>query len=228
MTKIGEIKKARELGRPRLTDKYIWWLCPVCNKPRWIQMRHGKPAYPKCRRCSNLELTQRPHRKPRYSMVGENNPHWRGGLVESVCLECSKPFSVKPSVIKKGYGKFCSYLCWNIYNRRLGVFSNIPTKPEGEIIDICKKYHLPYKYVGDGQVWLGNCNPDFINTNGKKQVIEMLGTYWHPLFDGARKIEHYRQFSFDCLIIWEDEFHIPNKVDKKLKRFNLKGKHNDQ
>ena len=36
-----------------------------------------------------------------------------------------------------------------------------------------------YKFVGDGQVIIGWFNPDFININGQKKIIELYGDYWH-------------------------------------------------
>jgi len=94
-----------------------------------------------------------------------------------------------------------------------------PNKIEQSLIDLIKKSNLPCKFVGNGEVWLGNRNPDFINTNGKKQVIELFGTHWHPVFDVADRVEHYKQYGFDALIIWEDELRKPDKVIKKIKRF---------
>lgn len=66
-----------------------------------------------------------------------------------------------------------------------------------------------WKYVGDGQVWIEGKNPDFINIDGKKQVIEMFGIYWHDpnLFPNRptedELIAHYKKFEFDCLVLWE-------------------------
>ena len=103
-----------------------------------------------------------------------------------------------------------------------------PNKPESRFIELCKKYSLPYKYVGDGQFWLGYPpkNPDFLNTNGVKQVVEIDGVYWH--FERHQKINpnltreevedrekaHYSKYSFDCVIVWEDDSdeQILNKV----------------
>jgi len=71
--------------------------------------------------------------------------------------------------------------------------------------------HFPseWKYVGDYQVWIGGRNPDFINVNGKKQVIEVFGVYWHDseLFpnrpSAVELIAHYKNYGFDCLVLWE-------------------------
>jgi G:T-mismatch repair DNA endonuclease (very short patch repair protein) len=35
----------------------------------------------------------------------------------------------------------------------------------------------------------------------------------------AKKKEHYKQYGFDCLIIWEDELKDIDKVVTKIKRF---------
>lgn len=88
------------------------------------------------------------------------------------------------------------------------------TKPELEFMRICKKYNLPFKYVGDGQVWIGKLNPDFINIDGKKEVVEIFGEYWHSpvlrknlretaTYEGRRK--RFKEYGFDCKIIWENE-----------------------
>jgi very-short-patch-repair endonuclease len=44
---------------------------------------------------------------------------------------------------------------------------------EIKFLDYIKKNNLPYKFVGNGKVWIENCNPDFVNTDGKKIAIEV-------------------------------------------------------
>jgi hypothetical protein len=43
MPEIGEIRSAKELGRPnkRGWTKYIWAACQQCNKTRWVRMSKG-------------------------------------------------------------------------------------------------------------------------------------------------------------------------------------------
>jgi len=103
-----------------------------------------------------------------------------------------------------------------------GIYFTKPTKPERILIGLIKANNLPYKYVGDGQFILGGNCPDFININGKKQIIEVFGTYWHDIFDVARKKEHYRQYGFDTLIIWENEFKNEKATLKKVQSFTRK------
>jgi len=154
--------------------------------------------------------------------IGDKNNLWKGGKVSRTCKECGKEFEVFPYTIDLGYGDFCSNRCVMIYYRRQGKYRQSPNKVEQVIIDLISANNLPFRYSGNGDVWLGNRNPDFINVNGKKQVIELFGTYWHPVFDVANRTEHYKQYGFDCLVIWEDELKTPDKVIAKLKKYDRK------
>lgn len=84
------------------------------------------------------------------------------------------------------------------------------------ILDRC----LPnmWKYVGNGELIIGGHCPDFVNTNGRKEVIELFGTYWHNLFDIAKKKAHYHKFGFKVAIIWEDELKNEKRLLVSLKR----------
>jgi len=89
-----------------------------------------------------------------------------------------------------------------------------PTKPEKKMMEIIKEYNLPYKYVGDGSFWIGknpSVNPDFINVNGAKKVIEVFGDYWHRN-DNGRREKQLKNYGYKCIVIWESEF---KKFSKK-------------
>lgn len=96
-----------------------------------------------------------------------------------------------------------------------------PNKPEQRLIRVAKDNNLPIRYVGDGQVIIGRMNPDFINTNGKKEVVEVFGDYWHSekkvrswKETELGRIMAYKVFGFDCIIIWEHE--IKTMTDDEL------------
>jgi len=65
-----------------------------------------------------------------------------------------------------------------------------------------------WKYVGNNEVRVGSRNPDFININGRKAVIELFGTYYHnPVYFPEKRteeetMEDYRKYGFDCLVVW--------------------------
>lgn len=100
--------------------------------------------------------------------------------------------------------------------------SKRPTRPEQRLLTLIGNEGLPFKYVGDGQFILGGKCPDFLNTNGKKQLIELFGVHWHGIFDVAERTEHFRQYGFDTLVIWEDELEKPGVVISKIKKFGRK------
>lgn len=88
------------------------------------------------------------------------------------------------------------------------------TKPELIFEKICKKDNLPFKYTGDGSFWIENMNPDFVECNGKKIVVEIFGDYWHsPLLNRNLK-EHgtlnYRKkilkkYGWKLIVFWETD-----------------------
>lgn len=108
--------------------------------------------------------------------------------------------------------------------KQMGARNIQPNKPESVLIDIIERYGLPFKYVGDGQFILGYKCPDFLNINGKKQLIELFGTYWHSVFDVAARKEHFKQYGFQTLIIWEDELKVLPEADivKRIRKFSLR------
>ena len=108
--------------------------------------------------------------------------------------------------------------CWNDEMLRRILTCRVPNNEERFLVTVFEKYSFPYKFVGDGQVIIGGRNPDFINTNGQKKIIEFFGEYWHPPEDENEKREIYKQFGFDLLVIWgkdlKDEKALLDKVIK--------------
>lgn len=94
-----------------------------------------------------------------------------------------------------------------------------PNKLEQQLIALITNYKLPYKYVGDGQFILGGKCPDFLNIDGRKQLIELFGEFWHKVFDVAERTEHFRQYGFSTLVIWESELEDTDKLARKIRKF---------
>lgn len=67
----------------------------------------------------------------------------------------------------------------------------IPTSLEDKFMGIIDKYNLPYVYTGDGSFILDNCNPDFINVDGKKIAVEVYCRFYKQL--GDRSIEDWKK-----------------------------------
>ncbi len=58
-----------------------------------------------------------------------------------------------------------------------------PTRLEREFLGYCNENGLPYKYIGNGKLWISDkkmrVNPDFINIRQPHVFIELYGCYWH-------------------------------------------------
>jgi hypothetical protein len=86
-------------------------------------------------------------------------------------------------------------------------------------------YPGEWKYVGNFEFWLGGKNPDFMNVNGNKQLIELYGDYWHKGENPQERIDHFKKYGFDTLVIWEKELKDMNKVEEKIIDFSGRNKY---
>lgn len=92
-----------------------------------------------------------------------------------------------------------------------------PTQPEKIMMDIIEKFSLPYKYTGAGTFWITNINPDFVNINGQKTLIEVFGDYWHNRKDtkefDMKKGIILKKWGWNRIIVWEDELLNSSPLD---------------
>ena len=115
-----------------------------------------------------------------------------------------------------------------------------PNRREKELIQLIDSLGLPFKYVGDGSVIIGGLNPDFINTDGKKQIIELFGRGFHRNdrgFNKGKLVFHHTEegrrcvfgeYGFELLVIWDNELKNKSKVTERLKSFRKGGDDNDE
>lgn len=103
-----------------------------------------------------------------------------------------------------------------------------PNKPETFVNNLLNfLYPNEWKYVGNGEIIINGFNPDFININGQKKIIELYGDYWHGMRvkslnktdEENRKIDRYAKYGYSTLIIWENELKNMKKVVSKICRF---------
>lgn len=71
MPKIGEVKRARDIGKSGCNGsiQYIWHACIACGKERWVHLVKGKPRHSLC--------------QAHFTRQGKSNPHWKGGRVKN-------------------------------------------------------------------------------------------------------------------------------------------------
>jgi len=104
-----------------------------------------------------------------------------------------------------------------------------PNKLEWKLNNLLQQlFPKEWKYTGDGSFIVGCKNPDFININGQKKIIEVFGDYWHseektgvPNEQHAQeRMDSFVEYGYRTLIIWEHEFKNMRKLLKKLFDFS--------
>ena len=95
-----------------------------------------------------------------------------------------------------------------------------PNKQELLLLNILNKlYPNEWKFVGNGEIIINGKNPDFININGKKLLIELFGNYWHRNSNPEDRIKCFAPYGYKTLIVWERELENANNLTKKLGEF---------
>ena len=118
------------------------------------------------------------------------------------------------------------------HREKLFNYNRTPTKPE-KILNrlLLEIFSKEYKYVGNNKIIIDGLNPDFINVNSQKKIIELFGCYWHKCkkcgfgkrnlrINDKRKLKTYAKYGYKTLIIWEHEVKNTKKLEKKILDFN--------
>lgn len=80
-----------------------------------------------------------------------------------------------------------------------------------------------WEYVGNGKLIINGLIPDFANINGKKQLIELFGDYWHKDDNPEDRINKFAELGYTCLVIWESELKDIEKVINRTLIFSKGG-----
>ena len=127
----------------------------------------------------------------------------------------SQEFKNKKSLdMKKNYQN-------NLWASMMSRSCNIkPNKLEIYLLNILEKlYPSEWKYTGDFSFWINGKNPDFINVNGKKKIIEFFGDYWHRDENPQDRIDIFKTFGYDTLVIWEHELNDLTNLKFRINKF---------
>lgn len=97
-----------------------------------------------------------------------------------------------------------------------------PNKTEEKLtILIQENFPNEFKFVGDGSVVIEGLNPDWINCNGKKLIIELFGEPWHKKEEADKRINTFSKYGFKTLIIWWKESRNKKLLNEKVRNFML-------
>jgi hypothetical protein len=109
-----------------------------------------------------------------------------------------------------------------IYMDKIWKALNIkPNKPETVILNLLNSlYPDEWKYTGDFSFTINGKSPDFVNCNGQKKIIELFGDYWHRGQNPQDRIDAFKPFGYDTLVIWERELKDMDLVTNKIREFS--------
>lgn len=210
-----------------------------CSAVCYHNNRKGKPSYHPFPKGHTFNIGKIPWNK---GLSSSNDDRVLGGVHHP---QHGKPFTEerKLKISKKVkerfedptnhpmYGKEGSFKYLNknpeFIKKRLNGLIKSPNKPERKLIKIINDNQLPYKFCGNGEFIIGYKNPDFVNVNGEKKIIEVFGTYWHS--DKNKHLQwhgteegcksYYCKYGFKTLVIWENELDEPEMVVNKIKQW---------
>lgn len=92
-----------------------------------------------------------------------------------------------------------------------------PTKPELHFDSLLQQWFpKEWKYVGDFKFWIEGKNPDWVNINSKKAVIELYGDYFHKGENPKKRINFFKKYGFKTLVVWEKELKNTEKLRQKV------------
>ena len=75
-----------------------------------------------------------------------------------------------------------------------------------------------WSFVGDGQLRVGRKYPDFKSTSSNK-LIELYGDFYHKGQNPDDRIQYFKQFGYDCIVIWASELKDEDTVISRVAEF---------
>ena len=232
---IPSVAKNNPFDRPAAMKRM--WLDPV-YRDHMVRVHRGKTQLPESIRKRVEKMKGRRHspetiEKIRVSKIGKLNAMW-GTKASPSTIEKKRRAMLGRTRSPEACAK-CSASVRRVWanpeyrNRTVrSVLASVmarPTTPELRVQTILNT-HFPgqWKYTGNGDVVIGGKNPDFVNVNGRKVVIEVFGDWWHgEKWTGrtceqeeTQRINHFAAYGFRCLILWEHEVAHEDAVVARL------------
>lgn len=220
-SELSELYLEQKLSVRTIAQKYhcgFYWVWK-CLRDNDIELR---PARCKGHKCKSIPKLSKPLKEARPKVT------------KRACIVCGR----------KTYHKtFCSRFCSNSpagkqyrgakiraflsslpmeeFNKWITRASQKPNKWERQL-DTLLQDNFPgeWKFVGDGSLIIERKNPDFVNINGKKQIIELWGNYWHKGDDPQERIGFFKKYGYRTLILWGSELRKPQTIVDKVISLN--------
>lgn len=212
LSKSLKNRKLSETHKRKISESKIRENLSINTIKKMSEAKIGKTRSEKIK-----EKISESNRKKWLTRKGKNRKH-SNQTKEKISITVKKLWEDQNSI-------YHSIEFWDKVNNSEKIRPNIP---EINILNLLNKlFPNEWKYVGDHTFWIGRRNPDFINYN-KKKIIEHFGNWWHGKeytgIDNKHhendRIEYFKRYGYETLIIWESELKNIEKVRCKIKKFN--------
>jgi G:T-mismatch repair DNA endonuclease (very short patch repair protein) len=227
--KLGTTMGSWCLGYEGHGSLLTWDACPICGKARWV--RYHVIGHP-CKGCSNAINNKKPesNKKKSEAMKGYREFRFHKGKKRGT----RKGHVNSPAHREKNRQSMLRQ--WRDPVERAKLikrFTDLKPNRKESALDVILQKYFPseWRYTGNFDVAIGTKCPDWTNCNGRKAVILFHGLYWH-LYKFQKKnpeltreqvevsdINHYKEYGFSCLIIWEDELKDEIGLVNKINQF---------
>lgn len=115
--------------------------------------------------------------------------------------------------------------------RRNGIHKECPNEYERRLTEILNEmFPGEYKFVGDWSFIVNRKNPDFVNVNGQKKIIEVFGEIYHDPASSPWEVSEdrtesgrkrlFREYGYKTLVVWCKEFSDEQKLRASLREFH--------
>ncbi len=95
-----------------------------------------------------------------------------------------------------------------------------PNKTEEKLTSLFQKnFPNEFKFVGDGSLIIEGLNPDWVNCNGKKLIIELFGEPWHAKEEVTKRTDIFAKYGFKTLVLWWKETRNEKLLIEKIRNF---------
>jgi len=201
---VDVLKKRLDMGRKKFWGASSKEKIEARNRKISTSRKGIKFSEAHCRSLRNSIAKKEGHRK-----------YWatidKQGIVE-------KTRTAKIATARKKFWSKMTYEEKGSYFRKI-FMTKLPNKAEKilySLIDsLCPSQ---WEYTGNFSFTLGGKSPDFLNKD-TKQLIELFGDYWHKNDVPNDRINFFKKFGYDCLVVWEHELKDIEILKEKLRLF---------
>jgi hypothetical protein len=157
--------------------------------------------------------TEKSKRRMAAAKIGERNPMYGRHHTDKSRKQTSISMKTSPAAIKQRKGL---------------IHKNMMTDIE-KALSYLLRHIAPgeFRYNGNGRLHLNfdGIFPDFVNVNGRKQVVEVFSHYWKELSYGSVKAykisrrSRYKKIGYDVLFVEKNELKDRSELSNKVADF---------